>query len=143
MASNPAWRRGWQSVRPVRQVAELGSSISRMQPNLIPVEPLSQVVFVHDYFQLVFQDDTFNIYNLAEVVREGAVLRQGQVGFCDAVVGLIGKSVVSFTTAPRGELVLSFESGASLRVVGGPEGQHGFPHDAWEFLGPNDLFVCE
>ncbi len=114
-----------------------------MQPNLIPASPLSQVVFVHDYFQLLFQDDTFNIYSLAEVVQEGAVLRQGQFGFCDAVVGLIGKSVASVTNAPRGELVLRFECGASFRVVGGPDGQHGFPHDSWEYHGPNDLFVCE
>ena len=114
-----------------------------MQPNLIPAEPLSQVVFVHDYFQLVFQDDTFNIHNLAEVVWEGDILRQGQVGFCDAVVGLIGRRVISFTTASRGELILSFESEANLRVFGGPEGQDGFPHDAWEYHGPNDLLVCE
>jgi hypothetical protein len=117
--------------------------ISHMQPNLIPAETLSQVVFVHDYFQLVFQDETFNIYNFAEVVREGAILRQGQVGFCDAAVGLIGEKVVSFTTAPTGELVLRFASGVSLRVIGGLDGQHGFPHDAWEYHGPNGLIACE
>lgn len=36
-------------------------------PNLIPLEPLSQVVFIHDYLQLVFQDESFSIYNLAEL----------------------------------------------------------------------------
>src|SRR5882762_9588228 len=29
VAANPAWRRGWQSLRPVRRVAELGSLTAR------------------------------------------------------------------------------------------------------------------
>ncbi len=40
-----------------------------MLPKLKPSEPLSQVVFVHDYLQLIFQDEGFNIYNLSEFER--------------------------------------------------------------------------
>ena len=35
-----------------------------MKVDLQPVEPLSQVVFVHDYLQLVFQDRAFTLYNV-------------------------------------------------------------------------------
>jgi len=66
-----------------------------MVPNLKPSEPLSQVVFIHDYLQLIFQDEGFNIYNLAEVERHGVKVSQGQPGFCDAVVSLIGQRVVA------------------------------------------------
>jgi hypothetical protein len=34
-----------------------------MPPDLKPSEALSQVVFVDDYCQLVFQAEIFNVYN--------------------------------------------------------------------------------
>ena len=46
-----------------------------MAPNLKPSEPLSQVVFIHDYLQLVFQDECFNVYNAAEVVWNETTLQ--------------------------------------------------------------------
>ena len=36
-------------------------------PNLCPAEPLSQVVFIHDYLQLVFQSQCLSVYNLAQI----------------------------------------------------------------------------
>jgi len=78
-----------------------------MAPNLKPVEPLSQVVFIHDYLQLIFQDERFNIYNLAQVDLQGKKLTQGQSGFCDAVVSLIGQRVTAASHSDTYALRLS------------------------------------
>jgi len=112
-----------------------------MAPNLKPVEPLSQVVFIHDYLQLIFQDEGFNIYNLAQIELQGKKLTQGQSGFCDAVVSLIGQRVIAASHSDTYALRLSFEEGAQFIVrsddaaISGPE--------AFEFNGKNQPPVVE
>lgn len=112
-----------------------------MVPNLKPAEPLSQVVFIHDYLQLVFQDEGFNIYNLAELELRGVKVTQGQPGFCDAVVSLIGQRVTAASHSDAYALRLSFEEGAQFVVrsdeaaITGPE--------AFEFNGKNQPPVVE
>ncbi len=113
-----------------------------MALNLKPSEPLSQVVFIHDYLQLKFQDEWLSIYNLAEVKRHGLKVSQGQPGFCDAVVALIGQRVVAadHSDAAFG-LRLTFEEGTQFTVrsdeaaISGPE--------AFEFNGKNQAPVVE
>jgi hypothetical protein len=96
-------------------------------PNLKPSEPLSQVVFIHDYLQLVFHEEVFSIYNLAEVDLRGVKVTRGQQGFCDAVVSLIGQRVTTASHSDGYALRLSFEKGAQFNVrsddaaVSGPE----------------------
>jgi hypothetical protein len=87
-----------------------------MVPNLKPSEPVSQVVFIHDYFQLIFHDEGFNIYNVAEVDHRGVKVAQGEPGFCDAVVSLIGQRVTEVSRSDTQVLKLSFEQGAQLVV---------------------------
>ena len=41
---------------------------------LLEAEPLSQVVFVHDYIQLILQDTCFNLCNRVTVHRDGCTL---------------------------------------------------------------------
>ena len=100
----------------------------RMLPNLTPSQPLSQVVFIHDYLQLVFQADRFSIYSLAEIEAHGAKVAQGQSGFCDAVFALIGQRVVEVSQSPSHVLVLTFEKGTQFSVrtdveaITGPRG---------------------
>jgi len=112
-----------------------------MVPNLKPSEPLSQVVFIHDYLQLIFQDEGFNICNLAEVERRGVKVAQGHPGFCDAVVSLIGQRVVAASHSDTFALKLSFEEGAQFVVrsddaaIAGPE--------AFEFNGKGQPTVIE
>ena len=112
-----------------------------MAPNLKPSEPLSQVVFIHDYLQLIFQDEGFNIYNLAEIDHRGVKIAQGQAGFCDAVVSLIGQRIIDVSRSDSHVLKLSFEEGAQFVVrsdddaVSGPE--------AFEFNGKNQPTVIE
>jgi len=112
-----------------------------MPPNLTPSEPLSQVVFIHDYLQLIFQHERFNVYNLAQVELQGTTLIQGQPGFCDAVVSLIGQRVTAASHSGTCVLLLSFEEGAQFIVrsddaaIRGPE--------AFEFNGTNQSLVVE
>jgi hypothetical protein len=96
-----------------------------MADPLAPPAPLSEVRFVHDYVQLVFQDECFSIYNAFSLHQSGRSLREGEPGFADALVGLIGQSA---TTAPHGgPLRIVFQGGTEIRVLvglgneGGPE----------------------
>jgi hypothetical protein len=107
-----------------------------MSPDLLPTEPLSQVVFVHDYIQLVFQDACFSIYNIAELRRGDTSVLQGQPGFCDGLVGLIGLPLISVSARPI--LSLTFQGGVTLvvtEVCSGPE--------AWQYNSPGCPIVVE
>ena len=99
--------------------------VESMKPDLKPSEPLSQVVFIHDYIQLVFQEVRFSIYNVSELVDHGSSLRTGQPGFCDALVALIGQRVTSVSTQEPEILFLRFERGAYFRVLGDEESIRG------------------
>jgi hypothetical protein len=68
---------------------------------LIDNEPLSQVVFVRDYVQLVFQDTTLSVYcSMSVALRRDSIGWHGP-GWCDALVALIGQSVTSVDYLPR------------------------------------------
>jgi hypothetical protein len=112
-----------------------------MTPNLKPTEALSQVVFIHDYIQLVFQHEGFSIYNAAEVVRDGGVIRQGQIGYCDALVSLINQRVTSVAVAEPYKLSLTFESGVEFHVLSGDDATNS--PEAYEFRGADNLWIVE
>ena len=97
-----------------------------MQPSILPTEPLSEVVFIHDYLQLVFQDACFSIYNAAEIRHGNDSVSQGQPGFCDGLVSLIGQPLTATSTSPS--LSLTFRSGVVLVVE-----QSGQGPEAWQF----------
>jgi len=88
-----------------------------VRPSLTPIEPLSQVVFVHDYFQLFFDDEVFSVYNPVVLVLQGEKLHQPSPGFCDALVALIGQRAEAMPTEPDCLLALSFARGAKLLVL--------------------------
>ncbi len=94
---------------------------------------------MHDDVQLVFQDEGFSIYNRTSIQIGVVQLLQGDPGFCDALVSLIGQRVVS--TPKRNVLTLAFENGVELEVRGddaditGPE--------SFQFNGPNGVIVVE
>jgi len=112
-----------------------------MKITLQPSDPLSQVVFVHDYLQLVFQEETFTIYNEAEVQTGSESYRTGQPGFRGALVEAIGQRITSASTSNEGKLNLIFEAGLRFSVntdpasVGSPE--------AWQFSSPRQLPVAQ
>ena len=100
-----------------------------MKPDLQPIDPLSQVVFVHDYLQLVFQDCGFTLYNLATYSHGDVVFRQGQPGFCDALVALIDQTARA--EARNDSLLLHFVKGAVVSVP--TSGQNVRGPVAWQF----------
>lgn len=97
-----------------------------MHPNILPTEPLSEVVFIHDYLQLVFQDACFSIYNAIELRQGNSSLSQGQSGFCDGLVGLIGQPLKAASANPS--LSLTFQNGTVLAVA-----QSGHSPEAWQY----------
>ena len=99
-----------------------------MRPNLLPVDPLSQVVFIHDYFQLVFQDSCFSIYNVAALRSSDVTLQQGRHGFCDTLVKLIGQSLLTAVAHDDSSLTLTFQEGTALSVA-----SVGLGPEAWQF----------
>ena len=87
-----------------------------MRPDLTPESPLSEVVFVHDYLQLVFQDERLSVFNPCSLTAPGLKLRTGEPGFCDALVSLIGQTASA--CAQSSELLsLSFSGGVVLAVL--------------------------
>jgi hypothetical protein len=108
--------------------------------NLTPAEPLSQVVFVHDYVQLVFQGERFSIYNPLSVAGTQSTLRLGSPGLCDALVRLIGQSAVCVTPPESCVLALSFERGDTVFVS--KRGAAGVA-EAFEFRSNDNRVVVE
>lgn len=103
----------------------------------VPRKPVSQVEFVEDYLQLVFQDERFNFYDVEEVASDQRLLTRGQPGFCDALVDLIGERAVSVALGDTAELTLVFDGGSALRArqgsATGPE--------AWQFCGADGQII--
>ena len=99
--------------------------------DLKPVDALSQVVFIHDYLQLVFQFQRFSIFNVSEIVRGGQVLRSGAPGFSDALISLIDHRVVAAGTTGRFKLSLTFDDGTEFHVLSGCDAERG--PEAFEF----------
>jgi hypothetical protein len=112
-----------------------------MTISLSPTEPLTQVVFVFNYFQLRFEDEVFSIFNLAVLEKEGTCLRQGEAGFCDALVGLIGQSATELPDGEDDALRMAFSGGVVLRVLASDDAIRG--PEAWTFLNHEGVMVVE
>jgi hypothetical protein len=102
-----------------------------MRSELLPLERLSQIVFIHDYIQLVFQHDIFTIYNAAEVSIAKATFQQRSPGFADALLTLIEKRATTVTSSAEYSLQILFENGTLVNVVRGCAGTRG--PEAWQF----------
>jgi hypothetical protein len=107
-----------------------------MRPDIHPIEPLSQVVFIHDYLQLVFQDACFSIYNPAELRQGDSLLSQGEPGFGDVLVSLIGQPLTSASSSPS--LSLTFQGGTILVIA-----QFGQGPEAWQYSALGEPIVVE
>ncbi len=88
-------------------------------------------MFIHDYIQLVFQDEIFSIYNPTEVLVGRLKFSRGMPGFADAFVGLIEKHATSVTTGNGYSLQVFFEGDAVVKVLKGSAKAHG--PEAWQF----------
>ena len=97
-------------------------------------------MFVHDYVQLVFQDEAFSLYNPIVVTTQGAEYEQGGAGFAESLVSLIDRAVVEVDSSDQYALSLRFDCGTHVQVLRensakGPE--------AFQFNGPNGVIVVE
>jgi len=79
-------------------------------------EPLSQVVFVHDYVQFRFQDVVLSVLSRLTVSADGRALKRHDLGFCDALVNLIEKRVTSTDYSEGEHMRLTFADGSIVSV---------------------------
>ena len=79
--------------------------------------PLAQVWFVHDYVQLQFHDGhQLSVFNPFEVSANNVCYQQGQSGYADTLVGIIGHEVTSVNYTKSSHLQLSFGNGNIFKV---------------------------
>jgi hypothetical protein len=109
--------------------------------SLTRFEALSQVVFVEEHIQRVFQDERLSITNSAQVgLPTGICLLQGQRGFADALASLVVPRAQS-TDAPAPDLLrLCFDGGVQLRV---PNRSSVSGTEAFVFIGRGERVVVE
>ena len=80
-------------------------------------EMLSQVWFVHDYVQLQFHDDhTLNVYNPFSVAKEEFSYKQGQLGYADALVNIIGSKIIEVNYQQFSNFSLTFSCGSIFEI---------------------------
>lgn len=109
-----------------------------MQVDLQSRDPLSQVVFIFDYLQIYFQDAVFTIYNLATYAHGSVTIRQGEPGFCDSLVALIGQTA-RVQVHPEMGLIIRFHGGASITVSSSDPNACG--PEAWNFCRSNGPLI--
>jgi hypothetical protein len=97
---------------------------------------LEQVVFIHDYIQLVFGDVRISLYGATSVRGNHSVYGREEPGFCDALVKLIGQRAIALDAAADCRLTIEFASGETIVVLPtvGPE--------SWEYAGSGEFIVC-
>jgi hypothetical protein len=103
---------------------------------LPPADPLSQVVFVHDYLQLVFGDTRLSLYGLTTITVDSVMLTLRETGFCDAVVSLLCEKVLNVSTDDGGSLHIQFESGTSMTVASSEHGP-----ESWQLIAGSEAVV--
>ena len=82
---------------------------------------LTQVCFVHDYIQLVFQDNGGSIYNPLTVIQKNQFLKKGDLGYADSLVDHIGLKIIKVRYSEEEVVVFSFENGTGFSVSLRPE----------------------
>lgn len=107
-----------------------------MRPNLVPAGALTQVVFGHDYIQLVFSDVGFSFYNPVRLISGGVAVAKGAAGFADTLVSLIGRKVIS--AQGSGALNLIFDNALELQIDAAGDGP-----EAFQFKGADGSIVVE
>ena len=112
-----------------------------MAPNLVPTEALTQVVFVHDYIQLVFQPEGFSLYNRVRLTANDREISQGSYGFADEMTRLIGQRVSAAGSSNRSKLEIQFEGGSVVRLLSGQENENG--PEAFQYNNGSGSIVVE
>ena len=95
---------------------------------------MSQVVFIHDYIQLIFQDCIINVYNDSEIIpKNKPAIIKGSTGYADSIVQLIDKKITEVTYSEGEKLSLLFSNGNRFNILLGSSAAHG--PEAFEISG--------
>ena len=89
-------------------------------------EPLSQVVFIHDYIQLILQDCTINVYNKSEITpKDSPTIKHGDTGYADALEMLINSTITNVQIKTGVSFSLLFSNGSEFNILLDPESSQG------------------
>jgi len=90
--------------------------IDRAYERLAKAIALSEVRFVHDYVQFIWEPHTLSLYAPLRVLAEGRPLARSDVGFCDSICSLIGQSLTAVTRQEHEQLEFAFSNGTKVLV---------------------------
>jgi hypothetical protein len=88
-----------------------------MSARLRPEHPLTAVVEVHDYLQLVFADETLTVLNPMEVRAATVASPGGAASAAEEARRLVGRRVLNATQSAGALLTLTFEDGGQVIVL--------------------------
>ena len=78
---------------------------------------LSGVTFVRDYIQLQFNPPpTINILTKVTVISGDAVINQGELGFANALIGQINKTVLKILAYPESYFAIVFNDQSIIKI---------------------------
>ena len=112
-----------------------------MPPNLLPAEALSQVVFVHDYIQLIFQNESFSLYNRVGLASNSRETLQGSDSFAAEITRLVGQRAKAAGATNRSKLEIQFEGGSVVWLLSSQEHERGL--EAFQYNNCTGSIVVE
>ena len=90
--------------------------IDQAYARLAGANALSEVRFVHDYVQFIFEPHTLSLYAPLRVVAAGRILARGDVGYYDNICSLIGETLAAVTRQEREQLEFAFSNGTKVAL---------------------------
>jgi hypothetical protein len=86
--------------------------------NLKKCDPLSQVIFVHDYIQLILQDCIITVCNASEIKPfNKEPTSSGKQGFADELIKLIDSTIIDVSYLENKVLALVFSNNYKFSVL--------------------------
>ena len=108
---------------------------------LCEADALSQVVFVQDYIQLVFQNYRLSIYNRVRISRDESRWDESTPGFCDELRRLIGQRATHTSYARGDAFAVMFEDRTTVAISLKPE--DATIVEAFELVNDQGLWILE
>jgi hypothetical protein len=90
--------------------------------NLKKCDPLSQIIFIHDYIQLILQDCIITVCNTSEIKPfNKKPISFGKQGFADELIKLIDSKITEVSYSENKVLTLIFSNNYEFSVLLNPE----------------------
>jgi len=91
-----------------------GNMIDKTYARLANTNALSEVRFVHDYVQFIFEPHTLSLYAPLRVLAEGRSLGSTDVGYYDRICSLVGQHLIAVARQENEQLEFAFSNGAKV-----------------------------